>query len=61
MKSTENTVEIQEKNTFEQKFDGIRVTEPEMITIPKSEYDLLIAIKNKFLEVKTDEQTDLSS
>lgn len=43
---------------FEHKFDGIRVTGSEMVTIPKSEYDLLIAIKNKFLEVKTDEQTD---
>ncbi|MET3558694.1 hypothetical protein ABID29_001820 [Streptococcus rupicaprae] len=40
---------------FEHKIDSIRITSPEMITIPKSEYDLLIAIKNKFLEVKTDE------
>lgn len=43
---------------FEQKFDGIRVTGPEMVTIPKSEYDLLVAIKDKFLEVGTDEQKD---
>lgn len=42
---------------FEQKFDGIRVTIPTMVTIPKSEYDLLVAIKNKFLEVNH-EQTD---
>lgn len=43
---------------FEHKFDGLRITSPEMVTIPKSEYDLLIAIKNKFLEVKADEQKD---
>ncbi|MFU2205258.1 hypothetical protein [Streptococcus pluranimalium] len=30
-------------------FTGFKVTGPEMLTIPKSEYDLLIQIKDKFL------------
>ncbi|MGT2964194.1 hypothetical protein [Streptococcus acidominimus] len=41
---------------IEGNFTGI-TTSPAMITIPKSEYDLLVEIKNKFLGVNNHEQT----
>lgn len=40
---------------IEGNFTGLKITGPEMITIPKAEYDLLIEIKNKFLGVKDHE------
>lgn len=40
---------------IESNFTELKVTGPEMIIIPKSEYDLLVEIKNKFLGVNNHE------
>ncbi|WP_265588306.1 hypothetical protein [Streptococcus cuniculi] len=40
---------------IENNFTGLKTTGPEMITIPKTEYDLLVEIKNKFLGVNNHE------
>ncbi|QUQ79950.1 Uncharacterised protein [Streptococcus equi subsp. zooepidemicus] len=44
------TLTRNEKKLKEAKDDYIAIIGPEMVTITKSEYDLLIEIKNKFLK-----------